>query len=82
MIELDVRPLPPGRKHTTIFEKYEALALGDTLRIINDHDPRPLRFELDHDYPNTFSWEYAAKGPDVWLVDIKKTTALGERVAD
>lgn len=82
MIELDVRTLAPGRKHTTIFETFEALAQGETLRIVNDHDPRPLRFELDHDYPNTFSWEYAQRGPEIWLVDITKTGVLGERVAE
>ncbi|MDE2572818.1 MAG: DUF2249 domain-containing protein [bacterium] len=82
MIELDVRPLRPGQKHTTIFERFESLQIGETLRIINDHDPRPLRFELSHDYPNTFAWEYAQKGPEIWMVDIMKTTALGERITD
>ena|GEM_PF-7110081 len=82
MNELDVRLLPPGRKHTTIFERFEALPQGETLRIVNDHDPRPLRFELDHDYPNTFSWEYAQRGPEVWLVDITKTAPLSKRVLE
>ncbi|HVA36484.1 MAG TPA: DUF2249 domain-containing protein [Candidatus Dormibacteraeota bacterium] len=82
MIELDVRPLPPGRKHTTIFETFEGLQRGETLRIVNDHDPRPLRFELDHDYPQTFEWTYAQRGPEIWLVDITKTAETAERVGD
>lgn len=73
MVELDVRTLPPPKKHATIHELLEGLAPGDTLRIINDHDPRPLRFELEHDYPESFEWTYVESGPQTWRVDISKT---------
>lgn len=76
MLELDVRVLPPPKKHTTIHEKLALLAPGETLRITNDHDPRPLRFELDHDHPNVFSFEYVESGPLTWLVDIVKAKAV------
>jgi hypothetical protein len=46
MLELDVRVLPPPKKHVTIHEKLKQLEPGEALRITNDHDPRPLRFEL------------------------------------
>lgn len=73
MVELDVRTLPPPKKHATIHELLEGLSPGDTLRIINDHDPRPLRFELEHDYPESFEWTYVESGPQTWRVDISKT---------
>lgn len=76
MLELDVRVLPPPKKHTTIHEKLALLAPGETLRIINDHDPRPLRFELDHDHPNVFSFDYVESGPLTWLVDIVKADVV------
>lgn len=67
--------LPPPKKHTTIHEKLAQIGPGETLRIVNDHDPRPLRFELEHDYPNGFAWNYLESGPETWRVDIVKTTA-------
>lgn len=76
MVELDVRTLPPPKKHATIHELLEELATGDTLRIVNDHDPRPLRYELEHDYPGAFSWSYVEAGPQTWRVDIQKTRSF------
>ncbi len=76
MVELDVRTLPPPKKHATIHELLEDLAPGDTLRIVNDHDPRPLRYELEHDYPGSFLWTYIESGPQTWRVDILKTRAF------
>lgn len=72
MLELDVRVIPPPRKHPTIHEKLAELGPGEALRITNDHDPRPLRFELEHDYPNGFAWNYLESGPETWRVDIIK----------
>lgn len=76
MVELDVRTLPPPKKHSTIHELLEGLTPGDTLRIVNDHDPRPLRYELEHDYPESFQWTYVESGPQTWRVDICKTRAF------
>ena len=73
MLELDVRVLPPPKKHITIHEMLDKLAPGEALRITNDHDPRPLKFELDHDQPNTYSFNYLESGPATWLVDIVKS---------
>src|SRR6185437_3134454 len=72
MLELDVRVLPPPKKHITIHEMLDKLAPGEALRITNDHDPRPLKFELDHDQPNTYSISYLESGPTTWLVDLVK----------
>lgn len=72
MNELDVRVIPPRAKHPTIHERLAALAPGEALQIVNDHDPRPLRFELEADYPSVFSWEYVESGPETWRVTIVK----------
>lgn len=72
MLELDVRVLPPPKKHITIHEMLGKLVPGEALRITNDHDPRPLKFELDHDQPNTYHFNYLESGPTTWLVDIVK----------
>lgn len=69
---LDVRIIPPKHKHPSIHEKLHQLAVGEVLTILNDHDPRPLRFELEADYPETFGWEYLESGPETWRVAIRK----------
>jgi uncharacterized protein (DUF2249 family) len=38
--------------------------------LINDHDPRPLRYQLMAERPEKFEWEYEAEGPEVWRVRI------------
>ena len=45
MHTLDVRPMPPAVRHETIFERLDALDTGETLRLVNDHDPAPLRYQ-------------------------------------
>jgi uncharacterized protein (DUF2249 family) len=82
MDELDVTALPPREKHPTIHARLRALTPGGTLRIFNDHDPRPLRFELEADYPGAYSWTYVDSGPDVWRVDLTRLTPPETTAAD
>ena len=70
--ELDIRTIPPARKHPTIHARLETLASGDALTLLNDHDPRPLRFELEHDHPGAFAFEYLESGPELWRVRIRR----------
>jgi uncharacterized protein (DUF2249 family) len=69
-LTLDVRPMPPRERHATIFERLDELDPGQTLRLVNDHDPAPLRYQLEATRPGQFGWEYVESGPDVWAIDI------------
>ena len=71
-IDLDVRVIPPRDKHPAIFRAVDDLATGQALVIVNDHDPRPLRYQLDAERPNAFDWAYEAEGPEVWRVRISR----------
>ncbi len=71
--ELDVRVIAPREKHPTIHARLDALTTGEMLTIVNDHDPRPLRFELEADYPGRYAWEYVESGPETWRVNIRRT---------
>lgn len=71
-IELDVRLIPPREKHPTIFRSFDALASGQSLLLVNDHDPRPLRYQLMAERPESFDWAYETNGPDVWRVRITR----------
>lgn len=68
--ELDVRSEPPARRHELIFETYGALAAGDGFVLVNDHDPKPLRYQFEAEHADQFTWEYLEQGPDVWRVRI------------
>ncbi|MDZ7692008.1 MAG: DUF2249 domain-containing protein [Balneolaceae bacterium] len=71
--QIDVRKLPPQKKHPTIFETFEQLDVGEAFVIINDHDPKPLGYQLAVTHgEEKFSWEYLKEGPDVWKVRIGK----------
>jgi uncharacterized protein (DUF2249 family) len=46
MTEIDVRDLPPKERHPKIVDAFEDLESGEALTLINDHDPKPLFYEL------------------------------------
>ena len=71
-IQLDVREIPPREKHPTIFRTFDTLASGQSLVLLNDHDPRPLRYQLAAERPDTFEWDYEAEGPELWKVRISR----------
>jgi len=76
MQTLDVRPMPPRVRHDTIFERLDALAYRETLRLVNDHDPVPLRYQLDATRPDEFRWDYVEQGPEEWAVDITRRASV------
>lgn len=43
---LDVRDIPPRERHSTIHERFEELEPGETLTLVNDHEPKPLFYEF------------------------------------
>lgn len=67
---IDLRPLMPAQRHAKIFELVDALALDTSFVLINDHDPKPLYYQLDAEYPGQFSWTYLESGPEAWRVEI------------
>lgn len=72
IMELDLRPMPPFERHEKIFQMWDALSPGETLRITNDHDPKPLHYQFEAEYKNQYEWEYEQEGPKDWVVKIKK----------
>ncbi len=69
---LDVREMAPRERHPTIFSTFEALAPGQALELVNDHDPKPLRYQFEAEMPGTFTWDYLQEGPEAWRVRIGK----------
>ncbi|MPV35890.1 DUF2249 domain-containing protein [Georgenia subflava] len=74
-VELDVREEAPKDRHSLIFSTFAALEPGTAFVLVNDHDPKPLRYQLEAENAGEFTWEYLEEGPDVWRVRIGRTAA-------
>lgn len=73
--ELDVRGLRKPDKHPAIFQAYADIPAGESLLLVNDHDPRHLRDEFEIEYPRGFSWEYVSREKRDWRIRITKLAA-------
>jgi uncharacterized protein (DUF2249 family) len=73
---LDVRTEVGGQRHVLIFGRFDSLSAGEHFVLVNDHDPKPLYYQLAAEHPGEFTWEYLEEGPEVWRV------ALGRPAAD
>lgn len=75
---LDVRVIPPREKHPAIFHTFGSLQPGESFVLVNDHDPKPLRYQLEAEHAGEFEWEYLENGPDTWRVRLGKTASPRE----
>lgn len=74
-MHIDVRTIPPRHRHALIFQHFDDLKTGEALELLNDHDPMPLRYQLESRSPGSFSWNYLQSGPELWQVRVVKTQA-------
>ena len=71
---VDVRDIIPRLRHTVIFQLFESLDDSKSLQLIADHDPKPLRFQLEAKHGNRCRWTYLEEGPDRWRVRLQHLT--------
>ena len=71
---VDARTLPIPQKHPTIFRTFEGLPVGQAMLLVNDHDPKPLYYQFAAERTGQFEWHYLENGPEVWQVEIRRTT--------
>ena len=76
-IAIDVRVIPHAERHATIFGALNTLAPGKALEVTADHDPRPLHYQLETNFPGQFGWDYLEQGPEVWRVEIDRLEDSG-----
>ncbi len=69
---LDVRELPPRERHSLIFARLDGLKAGESLQLINDHDPKPLYYQLQAERPDQFDWQPEEEGPEAWKIRITR----------
>ena len=76
MKTIDARLYAPKDKHKNIFEMFFGLAVGQSMLLINDHDPKPLYYQFAIEYPETFDWVYQTNGPELYEIVITKLKDL------
>ena len=70
--EIDLRLTPRPERHPLIFDAFDRLEVGGSFIIINDHDPRPLRAQIDRMRAGEMGWEYLDRGPDTFRVRLTR----------
>lgn len=69
---LNVSLIEPSLKHITIFARFDELQPGESLTIHNDHDPKPLHYQLTAQRGEVFTWNYLKQGLTQWKIKITK----------
>jgi len=73
---LDVRETPCSIKHGLILETFIRLPVGEHFILRNGHDPVPLRYQFEAEFPDSFTWDYVHRRPEDVAVKITKTRSL------
>ncbi len=71
-LQLDLRPLLSSERHAAVFSTVERLRDGQSVELVNDHDPLLLYHQLQERQPGAFDWDYLDRGPLTWRVSIRK----------
>lgn len=77
--ELDVRTLPPMRRHPEIFGLFDTLKPDEAFVLVNDHDPKPLLYQFQAEHPGRFEWSVLEAGPARFRIEIRRRAAGGAR---
>ena len=76
-ILIEAQLIPANERHGFIFSTFDALEVGDSITILNNHDPKPLLMQFDESRPSLFSSEYLVSGPIEWKVKLTKKMKEG-----
>jgi uncharacterized protein (DUF2249 family) len=67
---LDVRQIPFWRRLDAIIAACDRLQPGDSLLLVVEVDPWPLRQYLEATRRTAFDWQYVESGPRTWRVRV------------
>lgn len=62
----DAREVPMIKRIGAVLQAVESLRPGETVMLINDIDPRPLKLKIG----NRYTWDYLEQGPEVYRIKI------------
>ena len=79
---LDVRETPCSVKHGLILQTFVGLPVGEHFILRNGHDPVPLRYQFEAEFPGCFAWDYVHRRPEDVAVKITKTQAFAAKTTE
>ena len=71
-IILNIPAIAPQQKHALIFDVFENQKPGESFIIHNNHDPKPVYYQLQSMHGDVFTWEYLQEGPNWWDIRVSK----------
>ncbi|WP_373999126.1 DUF2249 domain-containing protein [Bdellovibrio bacteriovorus] len=74
---IEAQKIPPQQRHSHIFETFDNLEAGESIVIVNNHDPVPLLRHFEENRQEQFQSEYLEKGPEVWKLRLTKLKKEG-----
>ena len=76
---LNAWQFPANIRHQIIFVLLDALPVNHTLMLINDHDPKPLFYQIDAEQPGVFSRAPTKEDNFLFYVSITRVLASAEQ---
>lgn len=72
--QLDLREIPPPKRHPKIFDAFEELESGEALTLINDHEPAPLYHQMSAEVESFDAEGYTVDrvGPEEFIATLPK----------
>jgi uncharacterized protein (DUF2249 family)/quercetin dioxygenase-like cupin family protein len=70
--EIDLCAIPRPERHPIVFAAFDRLAVGASFIIYNDHDPQPLRMQIEQMREGEMNWEYVERGPDTFRIRLTR----------
>lgn len=72
-LQLDVRGLPCVNRRAIIFGGFDRLAEGESLVVVNDHEPVGLRGHFEDIVPGRYRWEALPRTDEAFRVRITRS---------
>jgi len=69
---LDVTEVHCRDKHGKIMARWNALVPGQSFVLVNGHDPLPLYYQFQSQFPGEFDWVYEERGPSSYAIRITR----------
>lgn len=71
---LDLRDVPPAGRHPKIFDAFGELDGGESLTLVNDHEPRPLFYEMKTEVDSVDPERYSVVqvGPEEYRAELPR----------
>lgn len=76
-ILIEAQSIPATIRHSEIFKAFDSLSAGESLIIVNSHDPKPLLMQFEEQRSSQFFSSYLESGPTSWQVKLTKKMKEG-----